>query len=93
MTDVGGISSGQLRSFIDRIERLEEEKSAVAEQIRDVYGEAKGYGYDVKVIRKVIGLRKMEPNDRHEQEELLDVYMHALGMVPGSDSEEEKAAA
>lgn len=93
MTDVGGISSGQLRSFIDRIERLEEEKSAVAEQIRDVYGEAKGYGYDVKVIRKVIGLRKMEPHDRHEQEELLDVYMHALGMAPASDLEEEKAAA
>lgn len=93
MTDVGGISSGQLRSFIDRIERLEEEKSAIAEQIRDVYGEAKGYGYDVKVIRKVIGLRKMEPNDRHEQEELLDVYMHALGMIPASDSEEEKAVA
>ncbi len=93
MTDVGGISSGQLRSFIDRIERLEEEKSAIAEQIRDVYGEAKGYGYDVKVIRKVIGLRKMEPHDRHEQEELLDVYMHALGMAPASDSEEEKAVA
>jgi uncharacterized protein (UPF0335 family) len=93
MTDVGGISSGQLRSFIDRIERLEEEKSTIAEQIRDVYGEAKGYGYDVKVIRKVIGLRKMEPNDRHEQEELLDVYMHALGMIPASDSEEEKAVA
>ena len=91
MTDVGGISSGQLRSFIDRIERLEEEKSGLAEQIRDVYGEAKGYGYDVKIIRKVIGLRKLEPHDRQEQEDLLDVYMVALGMIPSSDADKEAA--
>lgn len=93
MTDVGGISSGQLRSFIDRIERLEEEKSAVAEQIRDVFSEAKGYGYDVKIMRKVISLRKIEPHDRQEQEELLDVYMHALGMVPSSEKEEDMSEA
>lgn len=93
MTDVGGISSGQLRSFIDRIERLEEEKAAVAEQVRDVYNEAKGYGYDVKIMRKVISLRKIEPHDRQEQEELLDVYMHALGMAPAPADEETAEAA
>ena len=72
---------------------MEEEKTAVAEQIRDVYGEAKGYGYDAKIMRKVISLRKIEPHDRQEQEELLDVYMHALGMAPSSEREEETAEA
>jgi len=80
MSDIGGVSSAQLRSFVERIERLEEEKSAVGEQIRDVYGEAKGMGFDIKTIRNVLKIRKMETQERLEQEELLDLYLTALGM-------------
>lgn len=80
MSDVGGVSSTQLKSFIERIERLEDEKTAVAEQIREVFGEAKGTGFDVKTIRQVLKIRKMETQERVEQEELLDLYLTALGM-------------
>ncbi len=83
MSDVGGVSSGHLRSFIERIERLEEEKAAVAEQMRDVFAEAKGTGFDVKTIRQVLKIRKMETQERVEQEELLDLYLAALGMASG----------
>ena len=75
------IDSGHLKSFIERIERLEEEKRALAEDIKDVYAEAKGTGYDVKIMRKIVSLRAMDAADRAEQETLLDVYKHALGMV------------
>lgn len=85
MSDVGGVSSAQLRSFIERIETLEEEKAAIGEQIRDVFGEAKGTGFDVKIIRQVLKVRKLETQERLEQEELLDLYLTALGMtVPSS---------
>ncbi len=84
MSDVGGVSSGQLKSFIERIERLEDEKAAVAEQIRDVFGEAKGTGFDIKIIRQVLKIRKMETQERLEQEELLDLYLSALGMIAPS---------
>jgi len=88
MSDVGGVSSAQLKSFVERIERLEDEKAAVAEQIREVFGEAKGTGFDVKVIRQVLKIRKMETQERLEQEELLDLYLTALGMGGPSSREE-----
>ncbi|HYD30111.1 MAG TPA: GapR family DNA-binding domain-containing protein [Azospirillaceae bacterium] len=81
MSDVGGIAGDQLRSFIERIERLEEEKKGISDDIRDIYAEAKGTGFDVKIIRQIIKIRKMENNERQEQEELLDLYMAALGMA------------
>jgi uncharacterized protein (UPF0335 family) len=81
MSDVGGVSSAQLKSFIERIEHLEEEKAAVAEQIREVFGEAKGTGFDVQTIRQVLKIRKLETQERLEREELLDLYLSALGMA------------
>lgn len=70
----------QLRLFIERIERLEEEKKAIADDIRDVYAEAKAQGYDAKIMRQIVRLRKMEPNDRQEMEAILDLYKAALGL-------------
>jgi uncharacterized protein (UPF0335 family) len=87
MTDVGGIAAEQLRSFIERIERLEEEKAALAADIKEVFAEAKGNGFDTKIMRAVIRLRKMEPADVNEQESLLDLYKRALGMLPSADAE------
>jgi uncharacterized protein (UPF0335 family) len=74
-------SATRLKSFIERIERLEEEKAGIAADIKDVYAEAKGTGFDVKVMRQIIRLRKMETADRQELEELLDLYKQALGML------------
>ncbi|MFO1117742.1 MAG: DUF2312 domain-containing protein [Beijerinckiaceae bacterium] len=74
------IDSGHLKAFIERIERLEEEKRALAEDIKDVYAEAKGTGYDVKVMRKIVSMRRQDHNKRREEEEILDIYMSALGM-------------
>ncbi len=76
----GGVSAERLRSFVQRIERLEEEKTALAGDIREVYSEAKGSGYDVTVLRQVIRLRKMDKTDRAEQEAVLDTYLRALEM-------------
>lgn len=78
--DVGGVAASQLRSFVDRIERLEEEKKGIADDIKDLYSEAKGQGFDVKVLRKIISLRKKSKEDRQEEEELLELYKAALGM-------------
>jgi uncharacterized protein (UPF0335 family) len=75
-----GFAKEHLRSFIERIERLEEEKKALANDIREVYSEAKGTGFDTKVMRQVVKLRKMESADRQEQEAMLDLYLSALGM-------------
>jgi uncharacterized protein (UPF0335 family) len=72
----------QLRTIVERIERLEEEKQALADDIKEVYAEAKGNGFDAKVLRTVVRLRKQDSSERAEQEALLDLYMHALGMVP-----------
>ena len=80
MAEVGGIAAERLRSFIERIERLEEEKAALAADIREVYAEAKSTGFDVKIMRQVIRLRKMDRDDRQEQEHLLDLYKQALGL-------------
>lgn len=82
MTDVGGITAEQLRSYIERVERLEEEKAEIAAHVREVFAEAKANGFDTKVMRQVLKLRKMEPQDREEQESLLDLYLRALGMAP-----------
>ncbi|MEQ8306251.1 DUF2312 domain-containing protein [Hoeflea sp.] len=82
MSDAGAVARDQLRSFVERIERLEEEKKTIADDIKDVYGEAKAMGFDAKVLRKVIAIRKQDENDRLEQEAILDTYLHALGMAP-----------
>ena len=74
------VAKDQLRAFIERVERLEEEKKAIADDIRDVYGEAKGNGYDVKALRTIVRLRKQDKDERREQEAILETYMHALGM-------------
>lgn len=78
MTEIGGIAADRLRSFIERIERLEEEKAALAADIKEVYSEAKGTGFDIKVIRMVVRLRKMDQSDRQEQDAILDLYKRAL---------------
>ncbi len=80
MTDGGGIAAQRLRSFIERVERLEEEKAALAADIREVYAEAKGDGFDVKTLRQIVRLRKLDSSDRAEQEALLDLYKTALGL-------------
>jgi uncharacterized protein (UPF0335 family) len=71
----------QLKSLVERVERLEEEKKAIADDIRDVYAEAKGNGFDVKSLRTVVRLRKQDINERKEQEAILETYLHALGMI------------
>jgi uncharacterized protein (UPF0335 family) len=75
----GGVAAERLRSFIARIERLEEDKANIALDIKEVYSEAKGEGFDVKVLRKIISLRKRDPQERREEEELLELYLSALG--------------
>ena len=75
------VNGGQLRAFVERIERLEEEKKALADDIKDVYAEAKGNGFDVKVIRKVVSIRKQDRDKRLEEETILDLYLAALGIA------------
>jgi uncharacterized protein (UPF0335 family) len=82
MVDYGGIAGEQLKSLIERIERLEEEKRALGEDIKEVYAEAKGTGFDTKIMRQLIKIRKMDKNEHDEQETLLDLYMRAVGMLP-----------
>ncbi|HXQ51046.1 MAG TPA: DUF2312 domain-containing protein [Stellaceae bacterium] len=82
MPEVGGVAGDRLKSFIERIERLEEEKRALAEDIKEVYSEAKGGGFNVKIMRQIIRLRKIDDDDRDEQEALLDTYLRAIGMKP-----------
>ena len=72
----------QIRSIVERIERLEEEKKAIAADIREVYAEAKAMGLDTKILRKVVTIRKKEPHEREEEEAMLALYLHALGMAP-----------
>lgn len=80
MTEVGGIAADRLRSLIERIERLEEEKKALSGDIRDVFAEAKSAGFDVKIMRSILKLRKMNAADRDEQEFLFDTYRKALDL-------------
>jgi uncharacterized protein (UPF0335 family) len=80
MSGPGGVAGDRLRAFVERIERLEEEKKGMADDIRDVYSEAKSQGYDSKTMRAIVRLRKMEKNARDEAEALLDTYKAALGL-------------
>lgn len=77
----GHNANAQLKSIVERIERLEEEKAALASDIRDVYVESKGNGYNVKALRRLIALRKQDANEREEFDTILDTYMHAIGML------------
>ena len=79
--DVGGVAGQRLRSFIERIERLEEEKTALMEDIKEIYAEAKGVGFDAKTMRKIVSLRKLDTEKRREADELLDLYKSAIGMA------------
>jgi len=88
MSDIGvghnsvtAIAVDQLRSIIERVERLEDDKKAITDDIKDVYAEAKGNGYDVKALRTIVRLRKQDADERQEQEAILEAYMQALGMV------------
>jgi uncharacterized protein (UPF0335 family) len=80
MNNVNGIAADRLRSFVERVERLEEEKAALMADIKDVFAEAKGAGFDVKTMRKIIALRKMDAADREESEALLDLYKSVMGL-------------
>jgi uncharacterized protein (UPF0335 family) len=91
MPDVGGIAGAQLKSFIERIERLEDEKRALGEDIKEVYAEAKGTGFEPKIMRQLIKIRKMDKDEHDEQESLLDLYKRALGMLPEAASEAQAA--
>lgn len=82
MPDVGGIAGAQLKSLIERIERLEEEKRVLGEDIKEVYAEAKGTGFEPKIMRQIIKIRRMDKDEHDEQESLLDIYKRALGMLP-----------
>ncbi|MCA0399256.1 MAG: DUF2312 domain-containing protein [Proteobacteria bacterium] len=80
MDDINPSTAGQLKALIERVERLEEEKKQIADDIKDVYAEAKANGFDTKILRKIVSLRRQDANERREQEELLDTYLRALGM-------------
>ncbi len=82
MVEPAGIGRDQLRSIVERIEKLEEERAAIAGDIKEVYAEAKANGFDTKTLRQVVRLRKQDSAERQEQEALLDLYLHALGMIP-----------
>jgi uncharacterized protein (UPF0335 family) len=85
MPDVGGIGGEQLKSFIERIERLEEEKRALAEDIKEVYAEARGSGFEPKIMRQIIRIRKRDQDDLDEEESLIELYKRALGMLPAAE--------
>ncbi len=91
MPDVGGVAGEQLKSFIERIERLEEEKRALSGDIKEVYAEAKGTGFEPKIMRQIIKLRRMDKEEVDEEESLLDLYKRALGMMPGAEIEVQAA--
>ena len=93
MPDVGGIVGERLKSFIERIERLEEEKRTLAEDIKEVYAEAKGTGFDTKIMRQLIRIRKRDQDELDEEETLLDVYKRALGMLPDAAPQAQAEAA
>lgn len=88
MSEASSVAHGQLRSIVERIERLEEEKAATTADIKEVYDEAKGNGFDVKILRKVVRLRKIDRAEREEEEAILDVYLAALGMLPTETASE-----
>lgn len=79
--DTAAVNASHLRAFIERIERLEEEKRAIADDIKEVYAEAKGNGFDAKIMRKIVSMRRQDREKRIEEETILDLYLNALGMV------------
>ena len=91
MPDVGGVAVERLKSFIERIERLEEEKRALSGDIKEVYAEAKGTGFEPKIMRQIIKIRKMDKEEVDEEESLLDLYKRALGMMPEAEMEAQAA--
>jgi uncharacterized protein (UPF0335 family) len=93
MPDIGGIAVERLRSFIERIERLEEEKRALSGDLKEVYAEAKGTGFEPKIMRQIIKIRKMDKDEVDEEESLLDLYKRALGMMPEAEAAIDAAAA
>ncbi len=80
MAEIGGIAADRLRTFVERIERLEEEKAAITADIREVYAEAKGAGFDAKILRQIVRLRRLDQADRREQEAMLELYKRALDL-------------
>ena len=82
--DTESVAQDQIRAFVERIERMEEEKRAIADDFKEIYAEAKGNGFDTKVLRQVVKIRKQDHSERMEQEALLELYMAALGMQPAS---------
>ncbi len=92
MSELHESTRQQLRAIIERIERLEEEKAALASDIREVYSEAKGHGFDTKALRKIIQMRKKEAHERQEEEAVLTTYLHALGMLEDMPSWQEPEA-
>lgn len=82
--DFHGIARDQLRAFVERIERLDEEAKALNDDRKDVYGEAKSMGYDTKILKRVIAARRKDPNQRMEEEAIFETYLAALGMIEGS---------
>lgn len=92
MSDAPGIAGDHLRSFIERIENLEAEKKTTAEDIKDVYAEAKAVGFDPKIMRRIVSLRKQDASERSEQEAILDLYLKALGMQQSFDFREDDAS-
>ena len=88
MAEAGGVAGERLRSLIERIERLEEERATIAADIREIYAEGKAAGFDVRIMRRVIRLRKMEKAESDEQETLLDLYLRAIGMDDGPGTAE-----
>jgi len=89
MTALHGAAQAQLRQFVEQIERLEEEKKAISEDIRDKMAEAKAVGFDIKALRQILKLRKKSKDDRDEEEAILATYLHALGMIDSQDTAEE----
>lgn len=85
--DTESVAQDQIRAFVERIERMEEEKRAIADDIKEIYAEAKGNGFDTKVLRQVVKIRKQDHSERMEQEALLELYMAALGMQPAAAAE------
>ena len=92
MAFYGGLSVEHLRQFVERIERLDEEKQTIAEDIKEVFQEAKSNGFDVKTLREIIKIRKADASDLEEQEYLLDIYKRALGLLPELNEGEENAS-
>ena len=91
MPDVGGVAVERLKSFIERIERLEEEKHVLSEDIKEVYAEAKGTGFEPKIMRQIIKIRRKDKEEVDEEESLLDLYKRALGMTPEAAIETQAA--